>query len=369
MEQAWAVAGIDPHKDSFTVGIVDGRGGRCGIEAFAMTVEGFAELVEWIDAAEVDLGRIGVEGANGLGRQLARFLVAAGYDVRDVQSNRTAERRRRRRRQKTDREDAEAIARETLAHDDLPPAGKHETPDLVWDELVAVRNRRDSLLHQRVRLLNEAEAVLCAVALPVREQLPHTSRVRPRINALAAGAAEGLDLSAADEVHLGWLIDTAADVAELDRRIRTVEQRIPPLLAQLGTTLTDEVGIGPVSAMELLVEIGDPARFRSEAQFARWCGAAPVAASSGEGRNEPVHHRFDLAGNRQVNSILHVMHITQARFYPPAKEFMARKRSNGKTYREARRAHKRQLANRVIRRMWTDQIARIANRNDASAAA
>ena len=48
-----------------------------------------------------------------LGRPLVLALTAAGYDVREVQANRTAERRKRRRRAKTDIEDAEAIARET----------------------------------------------------------------------------------------------------------------------------------------------------------------------------------------------------------------------------------------------------------------
>ena len=41
--------------------------------------------------------------------------LAAGYDVREVPASRTAERRKRRRRAKTDIEDAEAIARETLS--------------------------------------------------------------------------------------------------------------------------------------------------------------------------------------------------------------------------------------------------------------
>jgi transposase len=275
-----------------------------------------------------------------------------------VQSNRTAERRRRRRRQKTDREDAEAIARETLAHDDLPPAGKQHQPDPVWDELVAMRNHRQSLVRQRVRLLNEAEAVLTGLPLTIRAALPNTSRVRPRLRALARGASADLAVSAADRVHLDWLADSTEDIARLDRRIHDIDKTIPALLAQLGSTLADEVGIGAVSAMDLLVELGDPTRFRSEGQFARWCGAAPIAASSGEGRGNPAHHRLDLAGNRQVNSVLHTMHVTQIRCHQPAKEFIARKRTEGKTAKEARRAHKRQLANRIIRRMWDDHRRR-----------
>ena len=319
-----------------------------------MTEAGFAELLEWFDAQELELGRIGVEGSHGLGRQLCTFLVAAGFDVREVQSNRTAERRRRRRRQKTDREDAEAIARETLAHDDLPPAGKRRQPDATWDELVAVRNHRQSLVRQRVRMLNEAEGVLTGLPLPIRSVLPATSRVRPRLRALAGGAAADLALSAADQIHISWLTDSSDDIARLDDRIRRLDKTIPALLARLGSTLPTEVGIGAVSAMDLLVEVGDPSRFTSEGQFARWCGAAPIAASSGEGRHEPAHHRLDLAGNRRVNSVLHTMHVTQVRCHPAAKDFINRKRAAGKTAKEARRAHKRQLANRIIRHMWDD---------------
>jgi transposase len=126
-----------------------------------------------------------------------------------------------------------------------------------------------------------------------------------------------------------------------------------PVGAPSGTERV-EVGIGVVSAAELVAEVGDPRRFRSEGAFARWCGAAPVATSSGEGDEEPTHHRLDLFGNRTVNRILHVMSITQARHDDTGKAFLARKRAEGKTKKEARRAHKRQLANRIIRRMWAD---------------
>lgn len=115
---------------------------------------------------------------------------------------------------------------------------------------------------------------------------------------------------------------------------------------------TDSIGV--VSAAELVAEVGDPTRFRSEGAFARWSGVAPVASSSGEGSEEPRHHRLDLLGNRTVNRILYVMSVTRARHDDAGKAFLARKRAEGKTGKEARRAHKRQLANRVIRRMWAD---------------
>ncbi|MBV9281196.1 MAG: IS110 family transposase [Chloroflexi bacterium] len=152
-----------------------------------------------------------------------------------------------------------------------------------------------------------------------------------------------------------WLLETRDDIAVWEERIDALEKRLPALLERCGSTLTEETGIGQVSAAELVAEVGDPNRFRSEGAFARWCGAAPVATSSGEGEAEPTRHRLDLLGNRTVNRILHVMSITQSRYDANGRAFLARKRSEGKTGKEARRAHKRQLANRVIRRMWADQ--------------
>ena len=49
---------------------------------------------------------------------------------------------------------------------------------------------------------------------------------------------------------------------------------------------------------------------------------------------------------------------TEKRNQPDAAAYLARKAAEGKTRREARRAHKRQLANRIIRRMWRDETAR-----------
>ncbi len=322
MRDADGVAGIDAHKQVFSVAVLDGRGGRCAVASFAASPDGLAEALALLHSFAFTIGRIGVEGSAGLGRHVAAFLVTAGYDVREVQANRTAERRRRWRRHKTDREDAEAIARETLADAGLPPAGKQRRPDPGWDELVAVRNRRKSLINQRVRLLNEAEAVLVSLPLTVRSVLPSTSRVRPRLRALQRGVASSVQLAAADRVNLAWLVETAGDIARLDARVTELDHKIPALLGRLGCTLAQEYGIAAVGAMDLLVEVGDPTRFATEAQFARWCGAAPVAVSSGEGDQAPTHHRLDLAGNRQVNSVLHLMHVTQVRGYPPARDYV-----------------------------------------------
>src|SRR6478752_6174464 len=327
------VAGIDPHKNSATIAVLDRRGGVVGSESFPISEEGLDQLLTFLLGIELTIDRIGVEGSGFLGRPLVLALTAAGYDVREVQANRTAERRKRRRRAKTDIEDAEAIARETLADPHLPPAGKHTTPRPAWQTLTVLRDWRASLVLQRVRLLTEAEAVLVA---------------------LADGQVAPGELARADRLKLERLATSLLDITTLTKRIKELDQQIPALLTELGSTLTDLHGVGVVTAMDLLVEIGDPHRFTSEAQFARWCGIAPVAVSSGEGHGPARRHRLDLGGNRAVNSILHIIHVTQARCHPPAKEYVARKMLENKSKREARRCHKRQLANVIIRHMWND---------------
>lgn len=272
--------------------------------------------------------------------------------MREVNSARTSDRRRRRRRPKSDREDALAVAREVLADDKLPPAVSASPLSEAHAEISVVCERRRSLIRRRQRALNEAEGVLTKLPLAIRSLLPGRGSVLARLRAL--GAIEVTDLSPATAENIAWLAELLSDITQWESRIEALEQRLPALLERCGSSLTEEVGLGVVSAAELVAEVGDPTRFPTEGAFARWCGVAPVATSSGEGANDPTHHRLDLLGNRTVNRILYVMSVTQARHDDLGKTFLARKRSEGKTRKEARRAHKRQLANRVIRRMWAD---------------
>src|SRR5207302_6707420 len=119
---------------------------------------------------------------------------------------------------------------------------------------------------------------------------------------------------------------------ELQQRTRT----LAPRLLQLP-------GCGPLSAAKLLCEIGPIERFRSDAQLARHAGVAPLDASSGKHQR----HRLDRGGNRQLNCALHRIAVTQGRVHAPARAYLERKQSEGKSRREALRCLKRQLARTV----------------------
>ena len=87
-------------------------------------------------------------------------------------------------------------------------------------------------------------------------------------------------------------------------------------------------------------------RFRTPDAFAALAGVAPIPASSGQVQ----WVRLNRGGNRQLNRAMHLIAVTQSRFYPPAKAYVTRRiEVDGKTWREAIRALKRQLVRPVFR--------------------
>jgi transposase len=67
-----------------------------------------------------------------------------------------------------------------------------------------------------------------------------------------------------------------------------------------------------------------------------------------------VRHRLSRAGDRQLNSCLHIMAITQIAHDTPGRAYYQRKRAAGKSHREALRCLKRQLSDAVYRRLVRD---------------
>jgi hypothetical protein len=67
------------------------------------------------------------------------------------------------------------------------------------------------------------------------------------------------------------------------------------------------------------------------AKLARAAGVAPIPASSGNTQR----HRLDQGGNRQINAALHRVIVTRARCHTPTRDYIARRRSEGKSTREA----------------------------------
>ena len=110
--------------------------------------------------------------------------------------------------------------------------------------------------------------------------------------------------------------------------------------------------VGAHTAAELLIVFGDnPDRIRSEAAFAKLCGACPIPASSGMTTGR---HRLNRGGHRHTNAALYRAIIVRMRYHQPTVDDVARRTAAGRTKREIIRCLKRFLAREIYQRVMTD---------------
>ena len=111
----------------------------------------------------------------------------------------------------------------------------------------------------------------------------------------------------ATRITLGLL---AHRIGRLSEQIRNVDARLARLVKSHAPQLLDVVGIGPDTAVALLITVGDnPERLDSEASFAALCGVSPVERSSGRWQ----YRRLNRGGDRQANAALHRIVFTRLR--------------------------------------------------------
>ena len=91
----------------------------------------------------------------------------------------------------------------------------------------------------------------------------------------------------------------------------------------------------------------NPERLTNEAAFAHLCGVAPLEASSGKTRR----HRLNRGGNRQANNALYRIVITRMRSHQPTKDYVTRRRAEGKSTGEIVRILKRYVAREVFKQL------------------
>ena len=284
-----------------------------------------------------DSGRVwAVEDCRHVSGGLERFLLRAGETVIRVPPKLMANARRGARTfAKSDSIDALAVARAWLREPELPQArlaGPEREIALLIDyraDLVDESRR----LQTRVRwLLHDLDPELA----PADRGLRNEGVLRPLALKLARREQTAQVRVCRDRIRR---------LRELTRQIKQLERELAPLVAKHGAPLLEIAGCGLVTAARLLAEIGHIDRFNTDAQLAIYAGAAPLDASSGKQRR----HRLNRTGNRQLNSALHVIALTQVRIHPGARDYIARRRSEGKTSAEAIRALKRHLARGIFR--------------------
>lgn len=324
------VIGVDVHKQSLTAVAVD----QVGRAVAELTVGSSGELVAW--SASLGPERVwAVEDCRQLTGVLERQLLAAGESLVRVPPKLMApERRAGRARGKSDPIDALAVARAALRE----PRLDHPRPgEAAIRELKLLVDHRDDLVDERRRAqqrlrwqLHDLDPAL-TVPPGALDRTVWLDRVARRLRR----SEQTVQIRIAREL-VGRCRSLTQTILALDRELQARIDAAAPALLTLP-------GCGALSAAKLLGEIGPIDRFQTDAQLARHAGVAPLEASSGKHRR----HRLDRGGNRQLNCALHRIAITQARIHPPARAYLERKQSEGKSRREALRCLKRQLARTI----------------------
>ena len=336
---ATVMIGVDPHKRSNTVAVLDGRERELDGGRFVNDTAGYKALKVFAERFEQRVWA--VEGARGAGRHLAQRLVADGETVVDVPAKLAARVRvfSTGQGRKNDAADARSVgvaALRTATLLQVLPDDVVVTLKLLSDrrgELVAARTQAINRLH---RLLAELRAGGSRRGLTAAKAKTILAGIRPR--------------DAVGKTRRQLAADHLADVVALERKIAVVEARLVETVRASGTTLTSLYGVGPVTAARILGEVRDIARFDTRHHFATFTGAAPIEASSGD----VIRHRLNRGGNRKLNHALHMIAIVQIRKDGPSRAYYLRKRAEGKSKKEALRCLKRRISDAVYRQLLID---------------
>src|SRR3712207_6247255 len=187
------------------------------------------------------------------------------------------------------------------------------------------------------------EAIIVSAPAALREQLDGLAGKMTLIRHLAAlrpGALTSPTASAKAALRAlarRWLA--------LDAEIKAHDAYLDALTAACTPTLKTAYGISTGTAAEMLVLVGDyPDRIRSEAAFAKLCGACPIPASSGK----TIRHRLNRGGSRPANAALYRVVIVRMRSHPPTLAYVHRRTKEGKTKLEIIRCLKRFVAREIF---------------------
>jgi len=339
------IVGVDTHKHVHAAVALDGVGARIAERLVPANRQGYAQLEAWATS----LGRVavfGIEGTGSYGVGLASFLRRAGHRI--VEVNR-GDRRSRRTNGKTDMLDAEAAARSVLSGGaSAVPKSADGTVEMIRHIKIA----RDTARKARTSAIVTLKAVIVTVPADLREQLDGLTDTA-LIDRCASWRPGAIDSPVASAKHT--LRALARRWRTLDTEIADHDRLLDQLTSTHAPTLRDGFGIGADTAAEMLIVFGDnPDRIRSEAAFAKLCGACPIPASSGITNR----HRLSRAGHRHANAALYRAVIVRMRFHTPTIDYVSRRTAEGLTKRDIIRCLKRFLAREIYQRVMTDHRAR-----------
>jgi transposase len=333
------IIGVDPHKLSATIEVVDHHETLLGSGRFSTDQAGYGAMRTYVKAWPDRVWA--VEGSNGAGRPLAQRLLEDGEHVVDVPAKLAARVRLfdTGHNRKTDALDAHSIAVVAVRTKNL----RVLVPDGELEALRMLTDRRDELTRLRVQTINRIQRLLS-------ELLP--GQGKRDLTALQAKAilATVRPRDIAGKTRRRITAEEITDLITVEAKIKKATAELKTMVLARDSRLMDIHGVGPVVAARTLADVGDISRFADRNRFASWTGTAPLDVSSGEHNR----HRLSRAGNRRMNHMLHIAAVSQIRLDTEGRAYYRRKLASGKPKMEALRCLKRRISDVVYRQLVAD---------------
>jgi transposase len=334
-----AVVGVDTHRDSHEVEIALPTGTVIGTRKISNDTSGFAELLAWVvDLAPGPRVIVSIEGTRSYGVGLARAVAAAGLTVVECeQPNRQA----RRGRGKSDPIDAHLAVLAALRLDaDRPPTPRADGDREALRILLGARHELTVVTTAQINRLralllggNDADRDLARATL-TDPTLVAMARRRPSPQASLEQAIRHSEIR-----RLARAVRAGRQVLAANR------DQLQTIVDEMAPGLTERRGVGAVTAAQVIVSFSHPGRCRNDAAFAALSGTSPLPASSGK----TVRHRLNRGGDRALNRAIHLIALTRMRCCPITRNYIARRRAEGKSSREIQRCLKRYIARELFR--------------------
>lgn len=335
-EEFTFVIGVDTHKRTHTVAIVDARGGVRMQASDTTDPAGIGRLIEVAHAHAPGRRLWAIEQTGSYGASLAVELARRGELVVEIDR---PSRPARKNGAKDDGLDAIRAAREALGREYLARPRARGAREALR---VLVATRRAAML-ARIAAICQLKALVVSAPGELRESL----RGLPT-RELIRTCARLHRMSIHDDERRGTVLAlraTARRIEYLTLEQAELEGELERLVRQIRPDLLELVGVGVLVAAQILVSWSHPGRMRSEAAFAALAGVAPVPASSGE----VTRHRLNRTGDRQLNRAIHNIVLTRMRVDESTRAYVARRQAEGRSAREIRRCLKRAVARQLFR--------------------
>ena len=337
------VMGVDTHAATHSYVIINAATAAvvAGPTKYPSTPAGIGRAIAWCQRRTDSQVLAAVEGTGSYGHTLTAALTAASIPVAEVRPPKRGG-------PKTDALDAESAARSVLRQslDQLaqPRAGGFR------EALHIATGARHSLNKQRTADIQRLITLARRINLGIDARGELSIATITTIARWRAHPSDPIDIAVArgEATRLARrILATRAELADIEHQLHTlINDNVPAML--------DLLGVGAITAAEILVSWSHKGRFATEARFAMHAGVAPIPV--GSGKSDGTRVRLNPGNDRHLHSAIYRVAQTRMRFSQRTRDYVAKRQAQGHDLNTIRRAVERYCLRDIYRFLNTLDI-------------